>query len=136
MAQNNKQMSTETKTGLGMGLAALAAAAAGAYYFYGSKHSAQNRRQMKGWMIKAKGEVVEKLENLKDLSEENYQKVVSQITEKYGKLKNVNPADLRAMADDMRRHWKNISKQLKNNRPASAIRHPKKADGKKKGKIL
>jgi hypothetical protein len=99
--------------GIGIGVAALAAAAAGAYYFYGTNAAAQHRKQMKGWMIKAKGDVVEKLENLKDLSQENYDNVVKQVTEKYGKLKNVNPQDLKAMADDMRKHWKNISGQLK-----------------------
>lgn len=119
MAQNNNKA---TAAGLGVGLAALAAAAAGAYYFYGAKHSPQHRKQMKGWMIKAKGDVVEKLENLKDMSQENYDKIVDQVAEKYGKLKNVDPEDIKAMVADMRKHWKNISGQFK---PAPAKRKAK-----------
>ena len=112
MAKNNKKTSTQIKTGLGVGIAALAAAAAGAYYFYGAKHSAQHRKQMKGWMIKAKGEVVEKLENLKDMSQENYDNVVNQVMDKYAKAKNINPQDLKDLAKDLRKHWKNISGQI------------------------
>ena len=112
MVTNNQKVSPGVKTGLGVGIAALAAAAAGAYYFYGSKHSPQHRKQMKGWMIKAKGEVVEKLENLKDMTQENYDKVVDQVMDKYGKAKNINPEDLKSMAADMRKHWKNISSQI------------------------
>lgn len=110
MAQ--KDTNNAAKTGLGVGIAALAAAAAGAYYFYGSKHAPQHRKQMKGWMIKAKGEVVEKLENVKDMTQENYEKVVSQVMDKYEKAKNINPEDVKALATDMRKHWKNISSQV------------------------
>ena len=109
MANNNKA----AVAGVGVGLAALAAAAAGAYYFYGTKHSAQHRKQMKGWMIKARGEVVEKLEQMKDMSQENYDKIVDQVSQKYGKLKNVDPEDVKSMVADMRKHWKNIAGQLK-----------------------
>src|ERR1700677_4013763 len=100
MAQNNHQNNQQSDkgssgaAGLGVGLAALAAAAAGAYYFYGSKHSAQNRKQMKGWMIKARGDMVEKLENLKDMSQENYDKAVSEVMDKYKKVKNIDPNEL------------------------------------------
>ena len=48
------------------GLAALAAAA-GAYYFYGSPQAAKNRKTMKSWAVKAKGEVMEHLEEMKTM---------------------------------------------------------------------
>jgi len=108
MAKQNNQLSTGAKAGIGAGIAAIAAAA-GAFYFYGSKHSAQHRKQMKGWMIKAKGEVVEKLETMKDVSETAYDKAVTQVMDKYKKLKNIDPAEVTALAADLRRHWKNIS---------------------------
>ena len=110
MAQTNK--TGKNAAGVGVGIAALAAAAAGAFYFYGSKHAPQNRKQMKGWMIKAKGDVVEKMETMKEMSQKNYDNIVNEVTAKYGKLKNIDPKDLRAMADDMRKHWKNISAQF------------------------
>ncbi len=109
MPQNN---SNSSGTKVGIGLAALAAAA-GAYYFYGSKHSAQHRKQMKGWAIKARGEVVERLEKAKDLTQEGYDKVVDQVMDKYKKVKSINPQDVQALAADMRKHWKNIYTQFK-----------------------
>lgn len=110
MPTQNKAISTGAKAGLGL---AAIAAAAGAYYFYGSKHAPANRKQMKGWMIKAKGELVEKMEKMKDISQANYEAAVKQITDKYGKLKDIDPADLQAMATDLKKHWKNISSQIK-----------------------
>jgi len=110
MTTTNKGISTGAKAGLGI---AAIAAAAGAYYFYGSKHAPSNRKQMKGWMIKAKGELVEKMEKMKDISQASYEAAVNQITEKYGKLKDIDPQDLQAMAHDFKRHWKSISSQMK-----------------------
>jgi len=103
--------------GIGAGIAALTAAAAGAYYFYGAKHSAQHRKQMKGWMIKARGEVVERLENIKNITEENYNNAVNQVTDKYKKLNKIDPKELQALATDLRKHWKNISSHFKSPAP-------------------
>jgi hypothetical protein len=121
-----KQTSTAAKAGIGAGLAALAAAtAAGAYYFYGSKDANKHRKQMKGWAIKARGEVVERLENMKNMTEESYDKAVGQVMDKYKKVKSINPAEVAALAQDLRRHWKNISSQFKSPRPASKSKKTK-----------
>ena len=53
---------------VGLGLAAItAAAAAGAYFLYG-KDGAKNLKKIKSWSLKAKAEVLEKLEKAKDIS--------------------------------------------------------------------
>ena len=110
----NGKMTTGAKVGLGAAsLAALAAAAAGAFYFYGSKDAAKNRKKMRGWMIKARGEVVERMEKMKDMSEDNYNTVVGQVMDKYKKIKNIDPQEITELAADMRKHWKNISGHLK-----------------------
>jgi hypothetical protein len=94
-----------------VGLAAVAAAA-GAYFLYGSKDAAKNRKKIKGWALRAKGEVIERLENLKELNEEKYNQIVDMVSEKYKKLKNVDPEELSAMIKDMKSHWKNIQKEF------------------------
>ena len=110
MANNNhRSLSTAAKAGIGAGIAALAAAAAGAYYFYGSKHAAKNRKAMKSWAVKAKGEVMEKLENLKDVSEKSYHKAVNDVVAKYKKLKNIDPKELAALTAELRNSWARIS---------------------------
>ena len=111
------------KVAAGMGLAALAAAA-GAYYFYGSKHSAQHRRQMKSWIVKAKGEVMERMENMRELSQEAYENAVNQVIKKYEKLKDVSPKELIALRKELQGHWKRISVELKS---SPAKRKPSKS---------
>ena len=54
------------KTKLGAGL--IAAAAAGAYFLLGTKEGQKKQKQIKGWMVKAKGEVMDKMEDMKEVS--------------------------------------------------------------------
>ena len=91
------------KNGLlvGAGIVAVAAAAAGAYFLYGSKNAKQHRKQIKAWTLKAKGEVLEKLEKLKDVNEEIYHKVVKQVSDKYQALKSIDKADVMEFADEL-----------------------------------
>jgi len=108
MAQKNNNTGVGAGTGMGIA-AALAAAAAGAYYFYGAKDAAKNRKTMKGWMVKAKGEIMEQMENLKDISQDRYDAIVDKVTGKYKKLKNVDPRELATMASELKGHWDRIS---------------------------
>ncbi len=107
MANNQKSSGTGAAAA---GLAALAAAAAGAYYFYGSKHSARHRRKMKSWAVKARGEVMERIENMKDLTKESYDTAISQVMDKYKKVKNIPPGELALLAKEMKGHWDRISR--------------------------
>lgn len=94
-----------------MGVATLVAAAAGAYFLYG-KEGAKNRTKVKGWALKMKGEVLERLEQLQDVSEEVYTKVVDEVSAQYRKLQNVDTSELEATVKDMKRHWKNIKRDV------------------------
>ena len=73
MAQKKKkELSSTEKIGIGVGLTAAAVAAAGAYFLHGSKNAAKNKKTVKSWMLKAKAEVLEKLEDAKEMSQEEY----------------------------------------------------------------
>ena len=109
-------MATKKSTGSGAGLvagiaAAAAAAAAGAYFLYG-KNAAKNRKVVKGWMLKAKGEVLDQMEKGKEMTEETYNKVIDQVSKKYQAVKNIDRSELDQMAKELKGHWKSISKQL------------------------
>lgn len=107
-------MNDTQKTGgkvLGLGVAALAAAAAGAYFLYG-KDGAKNRKKIHGWTLKMKGEVLERMEQLKEVSEEVYAKVIDEVGDKYRKLQNVDMSELDATVKDLKRHWKNIKRDV------------------------
>lgn len=97
---------------VGVGLAAIVAAAAGAYFLYGSKDAKKHRKQVKAWTLKAKGEILEKLENLKEVNEEIYHKVVNQVADKYRTLKSIDKADVVEFTNELKSHWKGISKEI------------------------
>ena len=78
MAQkkSTNDLSKAQKVGIGFGLTAAAVTAAGAYFLYGSKKATQNRKKVKGWMLKAKGEVLETLEKAESITEDEYKALV------------------------------------------------------------
>lgn len=108
-----KKSSGMKKAVVGAGILGLAAAGiAGAYFLYG-KDGAKNRKKIKSWGLKAKGEVLEKLEKAKGLTEANYHDIIDIVSTKYGKVKGVAPEEIQAFAKDLKKHWKNIKKGVK-----------------------
>lgn len=91
--------------------AGLAALTAGAIFLYG-KDGAKHRKQIKGWMLKAKGEVLEKLETLEDFSQDSYNRVVDEVGNRYKQLKNMDAAEVLAMVNELKGHYVTIQKQL------------------------
>ncbi|MHB8651950.1 MAG: hypothetical protein ACYC8S_02335 [Minisyncoccota bacterium] len=99
---------TAVGAGAIMGMAAVAvAAAAGGYFLYG-KDGAKNRKKVKGWMLKAKGEILEKVEKLKDVTEEEYGNVIDTVAAKYAAIKSIDPAEVLTLQKELKAHWKNI----------------------------
>ena len=98
--------------GIGVGIAALAATVAGAYYLYGSDKSAKNRKQVKSWMLKMKADVMDEVENVKDLSRETYDKTVDTVSKKYAQIKTVDTDELKALTERMKSHWKEIQADI------------------------
>ncbi len=109
MAEKNKGSKAPAAL---MGLGILAASFAGAYYLYGTKDGAKKKEKIKGWMLKAKGEVLEKLENLKDVNEGTYNDLVSNVMKKYQGIKSIDKAELEKLGADLKKHWKNIKKHM------------------------
>lgn len=98
--------------GAGLAIASIAALA-GAYYLYGSKNATKNRKAAKSWMLKMKGEVLEKIERARSLEAADYEKIVDTVSAKYAKMKSVNNAELSGLAKDLKKHWKEINKETK-----------------------
>jgi hypothetical protein len=96
---------------VGVGLAAIAAAAAGAYYFYG-KNGAKRRKQLKGWAVKAKGELMEEVEKLKDISEAAYDHAVDKVLAKYKQVKTVAPDELKEFQTELKNSWKAVKAEV------------------------
>ena len=108
-----KKKTSHNGEGSAIGAALVVAAAAGAYFLYGSKDAKKNRKAVKSWSLKAKGEVLEKLEKAKDtINEENYHKIVDGVLTKYEKVKDAHKDDVEDVVKELKGHWKNIKKHL------------------------
>lgn len=107
-------MATKKKSGGGKLAAALIGAAAAGYYLYGPKGS-QNRQKVKAWSLKAKAEVLEKIEKAKTLGESEYAKHVDTVTAKYAKVKAVGKDEAAKLNRELKSHWSAIKKSAEKN---------------------
>jgi hypothetical protein len=108
-----KKNSVANDMAIGAGIATVAAAIAGTYFIYGSKNAAKNRKKVKSWMLKAKGEILEQLESLSEINEEIYHKIVKEVSDKYQALKNIDKQDMAEFIEELKSHWKNIEGEIK-----------------------
>jgi hypothetical protein len=99
-----------------VGVAALATAAvasiAGAVFLYGTDAGKKKRKQIKSWAIKARGEVLEKLEKAKEVNETVYHDIVKKVMAKYEKVKDIDMKDFTELGKDLSDGWKHIKKEL------------------------
>ncbi len=93
-------------------IGAVAAATAGAYFLYGTKQGKHARKEIKGWTVRAKGEILEKIEGLKDVNEEAYHQVVDSVLKRYQSLKHIDSRELVQISREIKDHWKNIQKEI------------------------
>ncbi|OHA58583.1 MAG: hypothetical protein A2571_02325 [Candidatus Vogelbacteria bacterium RIFOXYD1_FULL_44_32] len=110
-----KKISAKNSSNLGAGIAmgvGLVAAAAGGYFLYGPQGKA-NRKKVKAWGIKARGEVLHELEKMKDVSADKYNETVEKVMAKYGKVKGVSVEEVVELGGELKRYWKKISADLK-----------------------
>lgn len=135
MAQKKTSKASEKKSNIGASLAigaGLVAAAAAGYLLFGPKGK-ENRVKIKGWTLKAKGDILEAIEKMDHVTSEKYQAVVDKVTKKYAKVKNITEDELSKFEKEARKHWKSIERDLAGKTQKTATKIAKKA-GKLKGK--
>ncbi|MCR4334152.1 MAG: hypothetical protein NUV47_00235 [Patescibacteria group bacterium] len=91
---------------LGASIAGIAAA----YFFLGPKGK-KHQKQMKVWAIKMKADVVEKLEEARDISEPIFHQIIDSIAEEYEQKAKIGREEIQLLAKDLKKHWKLISKE-------------------------
>lgn len=89
--------------------ASVAGLAAAAYFFYGPKGK-KHRQHAKSWAIKMKGDVIEKLEKAREITEPIYLEIIDRVAREYEKGKKASRPEIEALAQDLKKHWKSISK--------------------------
>jgi 6-phosphogluconolactonase (cycloisomerase 2 family) len=106
------KLSKEQAVGLGVGLTAAAVAAASAYFLYGSKNAAKNRKVVKSWTLKAKAEVLEKLEDAQNMTQAEYLALIDTVALAYQGVKSASKTDLSTFKKEMKEHWTGIVKEV------------------------
>ena len=92
--------------------ASLAGIAAGAYYFFG-KDAKKHQKHAKAWALKMKADVIEKLEQAREITEPVYHEIIDTIAKEYVKGMKASKGEVDAMAMDLKKHWKSISRLAK-----------------------
>lgn len=113
MAKKKQGLSSAQKVGIGVGLTAAAVTAAGTYFLYGSKNAAKNRKKVKSWALKAKGEILEVLEKAEHITEEEYHALVDKVGDAYGKARKLSANEVKDFKREMRSNWNGIVKSGK-----------------------
>lgn len=122
MAKNSKpELTQNQKIAAGVGLTAAAVAAAGAYFLYGSKDSEANRKSVKSWALKAKADVLERLEDAKNMSQEEYENLVHTVADAYSGVKGASKTDLKSFTSEMKNYWTAIEASAKPAAKAVAV---------------
>jgi len=106
---SKKGMGASGAVAVGVTVAAMSAAA---YLLFGPEGK-KNRKIIRGWSVKMKGEIIEKFEKAKDLTEPVYHSIVDQVSAKYAKMKDIDADELSKVVADIRKHWKSVSKDGK-----------------------
>lgn len=108
MSNENNKMK-KSHTGLIAGIAA--ALAAGAVYFYGPDGK-ERREKLQGWMVKAKGEVLEKLEDVEEITKEKYEEIVDASVTKFTAEKEKRKEQAEVLREDLKGHWEAIRRRV------------------------
>lgn len=113
----NKKANKKTNKGSNLGKiiatgAGVAALSVAAYVLFGPEGK-KNRKKIKGWAVKMKGEIIEKFEDMKEVTEPMYHKVVDEISSKYAKAKGISQEEINEVVGDLKKHWKTLSKDTK-----------------------
>lgn len=60
-----------------------------------------------------KGDVIEKLETAREISEPVYREIIDSVAVKYEKAKKGDTKEIQEIAQDLKKHWKAISAEAK-----------------------
>lgn len=104
-------MKTKTKKVVAVGIGAVAVAGALTYLFTG-KRGEKNKAIVKKWVEMAKKEILAKVKKAKNLTQEGYAELIDKALSKYEGLKDVTPAELKELKQELKAYWAVISKQV------------------------
>jgi hypothetical protein len=92
----------KSHTGIVTGLSA--ALAAGAVYFYGPDGESR-RNNFRGWILKTKGEVLDKLEGIESVTKDTYEDIVDSAIEKFATERARREQEVDIIRQELKSNW-------------------------------
>lgn len=105
--------SGKTAMKIGVGVLAAGAAAAAGYYFYGSKGAKKHRKIAAKWATDMKREVLKEAKRLEHASPKAFAAIVDRVAKTYQAAREVNAADLKRAANELKTNWKMAQRETK-----------------------
>ena len=103
----------ETKnTVMATGITVTALAALGTYLLTGDR-APKTREAVRGWTLKMKGEVLERVEELKEITKDDYYRIVDDVALRFERLGHVGAEEMRRLSNDLKGAWTHISRELR-----------------------
>jgi hypothetical protein len=92
-------------SGLGTGLLAFIGGMV-VWAMFGQKIK-QRLNESTAWR-ELKLEVDQEVSKVKDITQNRYNQIVDQVSDRYGRLKNISNHELKDLTDDLKKHWNRI----------------------------
>jgi hypothetical protein len=86
---------------------AATAVALGGYYLYG-KDGPRHRKKVEHWILKAKAEILDRMRQTQDLTEEKYHRIVDEVTGRYASARDVGHERAGRAAESFKRRWQKM----------------------------
>ena len=108
-----KKKKVENNTGKVLAISAGVAAIGVMSYLLLGPNGKKNQKNLKGWMLKMKGEVMEKMEDAKEVTMSAYENIVDEVGKKYKTLKNIDSSELASEIASLKKGWKAVVSKSK-----------------------
>lgn len=106
---NKSDSNGPSKAGLVVAGVAIAGLAATAYFFFGPDGK-KHQKHAKAWAIKMKGEIIEKLEAAREVTEPIYNNIIDSVATEYAGAKKADKAQIDELVADLKKHWATFAK--------------------------
>jgi hypothetical protein len=103
---NNTMATNKEKMLMGAAVAALAAGA----YFFNTEQGKKHAKKMKGWMVSMKGQVLEKIEDIEEMTEPVYRDIVDTVANAQILANKIPRSEILSLATDLKRQWNSIKR--------------------------
>ena len=132
MTTNNKK-TTNNNIAKAIGITGLfASALLGAHLLFNTEKGKKSLKHIKSWAFKMKGELLEKIEKVKDIDETTYHKIIDDLSQKYQKVKGMTVEEIADITKELKSKWKKITNEAKKTNSSAKPKSAKKVSGSNK----